>query len=82
MTIHNSAMPKSPPTLHYLSFVPNRYAGKYKVHQNIGHAKNAISCKMSYYSGSAGGVIWKWDEAENVWVELFRVEPGAKELPW
>lgn len=82
MPIHDTKLPSKPPTFHFATYVKGRYAGAYKVHQNLGHAKNALSCKASSYYGHPGGVIWQWDEAENVWVELFRWEPGAKEAPW
>lgn len=81
MAHESHKMPDKPPTLHYLTFVPGRYSGKYKVHTGLNHAKNALSIR-SNYGGAKGGVIWQWNEAENVWVEIFRVEPTATELPW
>lgn len=82
MSIHHNTMPDRPPTLHFMTYVAARYSGKFKVHQALSHAKNALTIKHNRYSGHPGGVIWEWNEAKNVWVEIYRVNPGEKVLPW
>lgn len=78
-------MPKAPPTNFYVSFVQRRgySGGNYKLHLNLGHAKNAVSYQ-DRGTGVRGGQIWEWSALRLEWVLLFDVKPGTKrdDLTW
>lgn len=78
MTDQMPVSPPPPPTI--LSWVPGRNGRAYKMHDNIGHAKNAV------VSGR-GGKIFEWNGSE--WKELYDVPAGLgdraywkENMPW
>ena len=74
------------PTKMFLSVVPNRFGPKFKLHTNIGHAKNALAVKRDVRDGEArwankpgGGQIYQLVDME--WQLVYDVPIGGP-LPW
>ena len=63
-------MPPSPEAYKYTSYIEDR-SPKYKVHRNIGQAKNAVLYQV--HGWPRGGVIFEFIDGE--WKEIFSYEP-------
>ena len=55
--------PKTPP---YATYIPDRRP-EFKLHANVGHAKNAFQYRSN-------AILYKWDTDIDEWIELARIE--------
>lgn len=77
------------PTEMCLSVVPDRYGAKFKLHTNIGHAKNALAVRRNvrivkdgearWASKPSGGQIYQLVDMQ--WQLVYDVPIGGP-LPW
>lgn len=45
----------------------------FKLHANRGHALNALK-----WDSTRGGILYRWNEATEEWIEVFRKKPNLK----
>lgn len=52
----------------WATYVPDRRSGgKFKIHTNLGHAKNA-------FQGQRDAILYEWMPDDDMWVERARIE--------
>lgn len=76
----------------YLSYVPGRSTGNtsklgygFKLHNQINHAKNAVSAACTYRSGAPTDMgIWELNMQAQEWELLFHIPEGMRreDFPW